>query len=184
MLLAVLAIGLVVGFATGGSLAQLGLIQFRGAIAVVFLYVMQGLARQVLPRMSAVSPSFVVWLWCCTTAALVALALLNIRLAGVPLIAAGLLLNLVVVAANAGMPVGAQVAASGRSIVNSSTQSGTDSFYRVVDGSTRLLPLADVIGFKGPFGFAALFSLGDLLMFAGVVVLVVAGMHGGSRRSS
>jgi hypothetical protein len=177
MLLAVLAIALIVGFATGGSLSRLSTVQFRGAASVLTLYVVQGLARQVLPRMRVVPPSLVVWLWCGATAGLIVLALLNPRLPGVPLIAVGLMLNLVVVAANGGMPVGGQSAVRGGFVANPSGQSGADSFYRAVDSGTRLSLLSDVIVFRGPLGFDAMFSAGDLLMFAGAIVLVVAGMH-------
>lgn len=86
-----LVIGVAVGLAGGGRLANIGRRSFRAwpILAV-------GVMLQVLPSPTALTWSYVF---------LVAFALLNVRVPGMGLLAAGLALNALVVGVNGGMPV-------------------------------------------------------------------------------
>ena len=108
------------------------------------------------------------------TALLVALFLGGNRsLPGIPLIAAGLLLNAVVIFANVAMPV--SLAAAARAGVPApALQLDQDPLREPIDGDTRLGLLADRIPVPAP-GWAQVVSLGDLLVAAGVGLLLVAG---------
>lgn len=83
----------------------------------------------------------------------------NFRLAGAPLIAAGCLLNALVIALNGGMPfdTAAAEAVGARPLLN-------DRLHIAIGPETRLTHLADVI----PLGvFRNVYSAGDLLIAAG-----------------
>ena len=108
------------------------------------------------------------------TALLVALFLGGNRsLPGIPLIAAGLLLNAVVILANVAMPV-SLAAAARAGLPAPSLQLDQDPLREPIDGGTRLGLLADRIPVPAP-GWAQVVSLGDLLVAAGVGLLLVAG---------
>jgi hypothetical protein len=95
---------------------------------------------------------------------------MNRHITGVPIIAAGMLLNVVAIAANGGtMPVlpGAMLDA-GRTaeVVNNSTSASTPTLPWLVDrwAAPDWIPLANV------------FSVGDVVIAAGAFVLVLAAM--------
>lgn len=118
------------------------------------------------------------------TALLVALFLLgNARLPGVPLIAAGLLLNAVVVGLNAAMPVSPE-AAYRAGVGADDLRLGQDPLREPIDGRTRLGLLGDTIPVAMPWRPQAV-SPGDLLVASGVGLLLVIGAGGaaaGARR--
>jgi len=106
------------------------------------------------------------------TALLVALFMVGNRaLAGTPLIGAGLLLNVVVIAANGAMPV--SVAAAGRAGLTAAELGlAQDGLREPVDDSTRLRWLGDVIPFALPLR-PQVVSPGDVLVASGVGLLLV-----------
>lgn len=106
------------------------------------------------------------------TVLLVALFMVGNRgLAGTPLIAAGLLLNLVVIAANGAMPV--SLAAAGRAGLTAADLSlAQDGLREPVDEDTRLRWLGDVIPFALPLR-PQVVSPGDVLVASGVGLLLV-----------
>lgn len=91
------------------------------------------------------------------------------------LVASGLVLNLIVVVANGGMPV---------SLVASRTAGlpdprGTDVLWGkhvVMDDATRLRALGDVIPVPIP-GFRQVISVGDVLVLAGIAWLVASAVR-------
>jgi hypothetical protein len=97
----------------------------------------------------------------------------NVGLPGVPLVAAGLLLNVVVIVANGAMPVSTSAAA--RAGIDAGAVHLTDAPLRepVGDG-TRLALLADRIPVPAP-GWAQVVSVGDVLAAAGIGLLLLAG---------
>jgi Family of unknown function (DUF5317) len=108
---------------------------------------------------------------------LVAFAFVNRRLPALWLVMAGLALNLVVIGANGGMPVsaGALEVAGARAealIVADSPK------HHLMGPADTLTPLGDVIGIPPPI--SAVISIGDLFLYAGIAVLVVAVMLGRS----
>jgi hypothetical protein len=96
----------------------------------------------------------------------------NWRVAGTPLIGLGLLLNVVVVTANAAMPV--SVDAAGRAgLTRAELALGEDAMRERSTPSTRLSWLGDVVPVALPWR-PQVVSPGDVLVAAGVGLLLVA----------
>ena len=110
-------------------------------------------------------------------AALVAaFCLRNLAVAGVPLVGLGLLLNAAVVAANGAMPV-APGAAAAAGMATGPIADGRDPRHTLLGDGTVLAPLADRIPLPLPV-LPSVVSAGDVLVAAGVGLLVVTGMTG------
>ena len=98
------------------------------------------------------------------------------------LIVLGVALNLIVVLLNVGMPVGGSLAKSlGMSPTSAAIESHS-GFYHLVTAGDSAVFLADVIPVPMPRPLRALVSVGDLLMFIGVGVVIEEGMQRGRRR--
>jgi hypothetical protein len=106
---------------------------------------------------------------------LLVLLMRNHSVEGVPLLAIGLLLNAVVIAANGAMPV--SLYAESRAGVSGDAFFHTDSAtHEVADGHTQLRLLGDVVPVPLPVHPETV-SAGDVLIVSGVGLLIVAGMH-------
>jgi hypothetical protein len=162
----VVALGVALGLALGGSLARLGELQLR-RVWLVFA----AMALQV-----AAFPSGLPWttpdaaaraLWLVSYALLIAAALSNRRIAGIRVMALGLALNLVAILANGGhMPVlPAALRATGRDygVHNNSISLAAPNLGWLVDrwGAPSWVPLANV------------FSVGDVVIAAGLLLAPV-----------
>ncbi len=92
--------------------------------------------------------------------------------------ALGVAMNLAVVAANGGaMPADAsQVAAAGQQRLLELIQAGRYPTHTVLDAATRLPLLADRFLLPAPYPRPSLFSAGDGLLTAGVMLLILRGM--------
>jgi Family of unknown function (DUF5317) len=97
----------------------------------------------------------------------------NWRVAGVPLVAAGLLLNGVVVAVNFAMPVSVSAAARA-GLAPGDLRLGDDLFHERAGSQTRLADLGDTIPVALPWR-PQVVSPGDVLVAAGVALLLVTG---------
>jgi hypothetical protein len=97
----------------------------------------------------------------------------NARLPGVPLMALGLLFNVVVVTANAAMPVSVQAAARA-GIARGELHLATDAMREPTGPATRLSRLGDVVPVALP-RWPQVVSVGDVLVAAGVGLLLVTG---------
>jgi len=112
---------------------------------------------------------------------LLALVAVNRRAPGAALMAVGLALNLAVVAFNGGMPVSrAAIRAVGgagdRTVV---VEDGAK--HHAMTESDVLRPLADVIPVPRPIGIV--FSIGDVLLYAGIAVFLVSVTRGRFREN-
>ena len=153
-------LGVIAGWLLRGDISRLGAIRIRwwpvlaGAVALRLL----GGSLGPLAPVSYVA----------AFAAIVAVALVNVQLPGMALIAGGALLNLVVVVVNGGMPVdaGAVAAAGGRM--------PSDALHIPLTDRTALALLADRI--PVPI-FAAAYSAGDVLLAAGGFWIPFAAMR-------
>jgi hypothetical protein len=150
VLASAVALGLLAGFARGGSFARLSRLQvawwpvLAAAIAI-------RLAAGILGELAVLA-------YLVAFAGIVAVAVANRSLPGAWLIAAGATLNLIAVAANGAMPVSADaISAVGGSFPR-------DPLHVALDGSSRLPFLADVIPF--PVVRTA-YSVGDVLIAFG-----------------
>lgn len=103
----------------------------------------------------------------------------NSALPGVPLVALGLLLNVVAVAVNGAMPV-SRWAAARAGVDLSHIAAGLDARHQVAGASTTLRPLTDVVPVPVP-GFREVLSPGDLLVAAGLGLLLVTALLWGQR---
>ena len=169
-----------VGYALGGTWSRLTALRLRWRRFIVAAVVAQagGALVGVLgygdPRRA-----YVVGL---ATSALCAAAFCtrNLRVAGVPLVTIGLIINAVVVAANGAMPVSTSAAErAGVSLVD--IASGRDSRHEIAGPGTTLRILGDVIPVRMPVR-SEVVSPGDVLVAAGLAELVVMGMMRRQRR--
>jgi hypothetical protein len=93
--------------------------------------------------------------------------LANRKLIGMPLVALGVALNVVAISANGGvMPA----AATALRIAGIDTSGGFANSDAVAH--PHLLPLGDVIPIPGPWPIGNVMSIGDLLIVAGVLILL------------
>lgn len=107
---------------------------------------------------------------------LLAFAFRNARLAGAPLLVAGLALNLTVIAANGGMPVSEEaLMASGQPQGVAILRARPDAKHHLMDADDVLVPLADVIPVPPPLGVVV--SVGDLVIYAGAAWFVISAMR-------
>ena len=165
--------GLALGYGAGGSYRNLVRSQLRFEIPIVALFVIQGIFRGRLPFVGATRYAMAVWL--ASSIVLVALLWWNRHCPGIALAAVGVLLNVVVVAANSSMPVSIDHAGLiGALVPQAIVQSG--GFYRLIDSGTIAPFLSDVM----PLQFAGatmLLSLGDVALMVAVVVYLVSSMR-------
>ena len=103
----------------------------------------------------------------------------NRNLPGMPLIAAGVLLNLLVIIANGGMPVSPQaLMATGQGHLVDILESGGSMRHQLMDSQTALSFLGDHLTTPDWFWSPTVYSPGDLVMIAGLFWLVPAAMRG------
>jgi hypothetical protein len=175
----ILVLALIAGRLLGGRLTELGELKLRGAGWLV-----AALLAQVLGSLlsSVERPAYPIGL-ALSAALAVVFAYQNRHLAGVPLAALGLLLNAVVVGLNGSMPVSAHAAA--RAGVSAEDLSlPADPRHEAMTPDTAAPFLGAVIPVPIP-AKREVNSPGDVLLAAGIGLLVVTGMSpaGRSRRS-
>ena len=174
VLYAVLA-GLILGFVTGGSAARLGDLRLGWAPLISLGMVVQLLlfSTPVGNALGDLAPlAYIV----SNVAVLFAVAA-NLAIRGLLLVLAGGASNLAAIVANGGyMPVSAHALAATGGLPKEgySNSLPTDS---VVLG-----PLTDVFSMPSWVPMANVFSVGDILIGAGVAIAVVAAMHGRAPR--
>jgi hypothetical protein len=164
------AIGLVAGLALGGSLDRLAAVRFAWApVAILGLIVQVALFSG--PLGGAVGDAAPA-LYVASALAVLAAVVRNRRLTGLPLVAIGALSNLAAIAANGGYmptdPNAVETAGFGPA-------SGFSNSIVVADPALR--PLTDIFALPAWLPFANVFSVGDVLIGAGIAVAIAAGMR-------
>ena len=163
------AIGLVLGLVLGGRPAGLADLQIRwpwlmmaGLLAQVALF-----SAPVTDRIGALGPPIYV----ASTAAVLVAVLRNIRTAGMPVVALGALSNLVAITANGGvMPTTREaLAAAGLDGPGVATNSA-------IVANPVFQPLTDIFAIPAGVPLANVFSVGDVLIGLGIVLIVAAVM--------
>ena len=168
MILAV-PLGIVAGFLARGRVDGLTDLRIRWAWVAVAGLLVQGflfsdtgfeLAGDAAPAIYVIS-----------TAAVLATVLRNYRLTGMPIVALGSLSNLAAIVANGGsMPADpGALALAGLPVV--------DHNNSVVLQAPTLQLLTDIFAIPAGLPFANVFSIGDVLIAAGIVVLIAAAMR-------
>ncbi len=167
-----LVVGVIVGFATGGSLRNFPSIPLRS-----WWFAVAGIALQFVNPPGALGHLAVA----ASFALLLVFAVLNIDQPGLLLFAVGVSLNALVVIANGGMPIT-------RDAVIRSDQGGTlpaleagagGAKHHLANEDSVLLVLGDVTGVPAPI--AAAVSVGDLVLYAGIAWYVAAAMRPAAR---
>jgi hypothetical protein len=166
----------VVGLLLGGSLARLAELPLRAPWLFLSAIALQVVAFPVgaLPWRTHETVASV--LWVASYGLLLAAAVLNRRLVGVPVVAVGMLFNLAAILANRGtMPVRVEAMHdAGRVAV---TQANSTAL------ADPALPwLVDRWAAPGWVPLANVFSIGDVVIAVGAVVIVLAGMGVGRPR--
>jgi hypothetical protein len=163
-------VGILVGLLSGGRLERLGDLRVRWAWLAV-----AGLVAQVIlfaePVASAVGDVGPV-VYVASTAAVLVAVLRNWRITGMPIVALGAASNLLAIAANGGvMPASPEAAAAiGMSL-------GDDFSNSVIMADPALRPLTDIFALPVWLPLANVFSIGDVLIGVGLVVVIAAGMR-------
>jgi hypothetical protein len=166
MLLGFAALGLLAGLLSGGSLRGLGKYALKGALLPVAAYLMKAAASNLLvPQTGATAVCLVQY------SLLFLFILLNHRRPFWPLFTfAGTMMNFLVIVLNGGrMPVAKTLLDGGERLAQ--LAQGNVYAYALMDSSTRLAALGDVIrlGTAGQtIGFA---SIGDVVLCIGVGIL-------------
>ena len=163
-------LGLAAGFAGGGRLAGLAELRFRWAplILIGFLVQVVLFTDQVAAVVGAAGPPIYV----ASTLLVVVAVARNARLPGIPIVFAGALSNLAAILANGGyMPADpAALASLGKTAPTIYSNSA-------VLARPSLELLTDRFALPVWVPFANVFSVGDVLLGAGVAVLIVVAMR-------
>ncbi len=163
--------GLGAGFALGGDIRNLDRLELRLPWLVLLAIAAQFVIFS--PAGSSLGDQAIVAAHLASYALLLGFAALNVRRPGIALTGAGIVLNTVVIAANGGYmpasPWALQVAGlAGDAAVHNNSA--------VADGHARLLALGDVFAVPAWVPVANVFSIGDVLIAAGVATLLAAAM--------
>lgn len=151
-------LGIIVGLAAGGRVRALTGIAYRLPGATLALFLAQALLRgRLMPPV--VGEELAILGWLAISLMLLVIAFINVRIKGMPLVIAGWMVNLFVVAVNGGMPVMSPIAMD------------LPNFYHAARSSDFLLWAADVLPM---FGFIV--SIGDVIALVGVAVALSASM--------
>jgi hypothetical protein len=160
-------LGIVVGFLLGGSLSRLADLKLRGVALLGLALVMQLVAY---PPVLAPPDGVATAIWLASYGLIIVVALLNRRVHGFPLATMGMLSNLVAVIGNGGhMPAlkSAMIDAGVDFGVRANSElASSPNFPWLIDrwGAPWWVPMANV------------YSVGDVLLTVGAVVIVAAGM--------
>jgi hypothetical protein len=163
-------IGLVLGLLLRGRVERLGEVRVRwAAVAVIGLVVQLVLFSGPVTRIvGAAGPPIYV----ASTAVVLVVVLANLHLPGLPLVALGAASNLVAIFANGGyMPASPEaLAALGKTL-------GSEYSNSSVGDSIALAPLTDIYALPAWLPMANVFSIGDVLLGAGIAIAIVTAMR-------
>ncbi len=171
------ALGVVVGLASGGRLSRLAQLELRRLELIYAAFAIQLVAFPFafLPWRTGESTAKALWLL--SYGLLVVAAVANRRLAGALVLALGMALNLVAIAANGGsmpaLPSAIQGAGLSFDVHQNSVAAAVPNLPWLVDRwpAPDWVPLANV------------FSVGDVVIAVGAAVLVIAAMGVGRGRA-
>lgn len=184
MMAAVLGVAIIIGWVLGGSLWNLIDLQFRGFAALCLAFIMQAFLWQAPERGWTILVQWGFLLLLISYGILLAILWMNRSLTGISLIAAGVLMNVTVIAFNEGMPVCRDaLAACGGSHLIPVLESGDSVIHTLMTDDTALRFLGDHIASPGWFPWATVVSPGDVVMMMGIVMLVPTVMMPGSNHN-
>lgn len=175
-------LALIAALVRGGSPRYLAALPVRGSGLIIASFVIQVLLYLPPLRDSALAARWGGVIYVAAMALALAGALRNWRLGwALRLAMLGLALNALVIACNGGyMPVngGAMRAVRGEAEVRVIADPRLYGNTRLAGGSTRLAALSDVLPVQLPGGAGNVYSVGDVLLAAGVALLVYRATRG------
>jgi len=161
-----IGVGLGLGLKWGGRPANL--LEWRPPVWEALLV---GVVLTLLLFVVPWSGWFVSFLAIVATGSLLAFAVVNIRVGGMVLVAAGLALNLLLTVVNWGMPVAAWALEASGAVDDASIEG------IVLTGGRRLGGFAVFLGGAIPLPWGQVISLGDVAVLAGVALVVASVMR-------
>ncbi len=175
----IVAFSLLVGALSGGKLSRLGEIKLARIWWIAASFLIKFLPVFFLARILSPSPVMCMLLSLATYLMLFYGLYPNLRLPGFALLASGMFLNFVVIAVNQGrMPVDST--GIGPNLLKSQVEALAASFtHQMVHDGVRLGFLADIFGWRFFSSNPTTFSIGDVLMAAGILWFILHVMHRG-----
>ncbi|HEX6673435.1 MAG TPA: DUF5317 family protein [Actinomycetes bacterium] len=175
--------GVVAGWLRGGDLSGLAGTQVRGRRTALACLAVQALVGAALVRALGMPRTLGALVLIGALAALVAVARANGQLPGVPLLALGVLLNLLVTVANLGVPVAAATLQRAAVPTERPLPQRPDAKHVLQGSGARLVLLADRLAVRP---LRTVTSAGEVAEFAGLFLLVqnamLLGVTPGRRR--
>lgn len=178
MLVDVAIVALIVGWILRGSLAGLAEVELRGLLLTLLSAGLQ-YGSQYAAGAGWIRPQlWGLWLYAGGLLLLIAVLWFNRRNPALLLIGTGIFLNFLVIASNGGkMPVSAEgLARAGLAGYIEPLAAGRVITHQLLDETTRLPFLADILALSRPYPRPKVFSLGDLVLAVGALWLIVGGM--------
>lgn len=168
-------IGIAIGLLIGGRLERLGELRFEwGWLAVAGLAVQIVLFSGTLD--AGLGRGVGAAIYVASTGAVLVAVWRNLRVPGLPLVAVGAISNLAAIVANEGiMPT----TAAALTAAGLDADDGFSNSAVVVDPA--LAPLTDIFALPPALPLANVFSIGDVLIGLGIVLVIALGMRGATR---
>lgn len=165
-----LVIGLLVGAASGGSLAGIAELRIRwGALMLAGLLVQVALFSPAVEEGIGSAGALV---YVASTGAVLVAVLRNARIPGFPVVALGAASNAAAILANGGYMPASEGALASLGKVAPTVYSNSSVVPHPV-----LAPLTDILALPSGLPFANVFSVGDVLIALGVAIVLVAAMR-------
>jgi hypothetical protein len=166
-ILLVIGCSVLVALARGGRLANLANLRIRFVWLLFIPFLLQLLAFFPRPDFIAVNDTATQWIYAVSMGLAVVALLLNRHLPGVIWIAAGLLLNILVISLNGGfMPV----SAAARAVAGLPELTARETNVVPMTAATVLPWLGDILPLPAFLPFATVYSPGDVLITIGGVI--------------
>ncbi len=167
-------IGLVVGYIAGGRLSGLGAVQLRWSWVIVSALLIQVVlfSEPVSARIGGLGPPIYV----ASTAAAIAAVLANRAVPGMLIVALGAASNLAAIVANGGYMPADPAALTALGAAHPTAYSNSK-----IVADPVLAPLTDIFALPPWVPFANVFSIGDVLIGVGVVLVIVTAMRAADR---
>ena len=178
VIIAIVMLSVATGFVAGGDLRRFEALHVHWWVLALAGLVLQGMP---LPSYAWITPRLLgAIVLLASYVLLLAFLTVNRWIPAAKVMAAGLLLNLLVVGLNAGMPVApGAIATAGGTVAE---VAASESTKHHVQEDRDLLPfLGDVIPLPEPAGIVL--SVGDVLLYLGIAWFIVAVMTGRSREN-
>lgn len=176
LLLDGIVIGLLLAVVTGGRTSALAQVHLRGE-RVLLASLAVSMFAPTIDSSNTLPSTVLLWmLWVTPLLIVIGVLVFNLRLPGLALVLLGIVLNLLVVLANGGMPVSADSVGLVSDI--GALQELDQSWLHVLLEPDTAFPfLADVIPIPGPSWHRGVVSLGDLYMSFGLAYMLFMSTH-------